>query len=191
MIAVRLKNIMENDGNYRWSYYNNKIICRNHYSKLVTNKRQTPEYKKKYNSKRPKGFGKKYNDRRILFLGKIITLSWKIRTGYCSLCPNNIFDKSCNQTQTHHWFYVPIMVWACTVELCGACHMYTKFQLQELKSIPLDRKCSRCGKTEAQKHTTWMNKNNKWYCKICDQYYNRELLRTLTDIIARDFLYIG
>lgn len=95
-----------------WYNYKDTSLCSLHYSKLINNKR---EY-------RTKEYRKKYNDRLLNFLGKRIMLSFKIRTGFCSLCYNNIFDKSCFTTHTHHWFYLPIMPWACSEERCPACH---------------------------------------------------------------------
>ena len=88
----------------------NRWLCWVHYSRFILNKR------------RHKGFNKKYNDRRIRFLGKRFQLDWNIRTGYCSFCPNNVFDGSCSKTHMHHLLYVPIMIWACTEERCGFCH---------------------------------------------------------------------
>ena len=29
---------------------------------------------------------------------------------------------TCKVTNSHHLFYLPIMVWACTIELCPKCH---------------------------------------------------------------------
>lgn len=74
----------------------------------------------------------KRSKREMRFLGKKITLSFKIRKGICSKCGNNIFDGSCKNTNMHHIFYVPILVWFGTIELCASCHAE-----EELKDRPL------------------------------------------------------
>ena len=106
-----------------WYNYNGGVICRPHYKKLV----EIPN--------RPKmsyEYWKKYYERDILFLGKYIRLTWVIRKGYCTWCPNNIHDGSCSQTQMHHYFYVPIMVWTCCEEICVKCHRNEHKRLRKL-----------------------------------------------------------
>lgn len=104
-----------------WGLHKNgNWVCTKHYYKYV---------KKRI---RPKGHNKKFMSRRIVFLRKRIHLSFDIRTGYCSLCPNNIYDGSIKRTNMHHWFYVPIMPWACCEERCVGCHDIetTKYRLE-------------------------------------------------------------
>jgi hypothetical protein len=63
------------------------------------------------------------NPRKIRFKQRYIPLSWYTRTGYCSECPNNIFNKTCKQTHMHHdKGYFAIFPWFGTVELCVSCH---------------------------------------------------------------------
>jgi hypothetical protein len=56
------------------------------------------------------------------FLGKNIFLGFRQQIGYCSKCPNNIYDGTCKSTHMHHYFYCIIMPWACRIELCAKCH---------------------------------------------------------------------
>jgi hypothetical protein len=105
---------------------NGNWLCNKHYNVLITNPKRTKEQIKKFNDRHSKKCTKKYHERRINFLGKVFQLSWKIRTGYCSLCPNNIYDKSSEDTHMHHCLYIPIMVWACTEERCISCHNETR-----------------------------------------------------------------
>lgn len=109
-------------------WYNHKTktgkICYNHYQYLYSHPKVTASgFWKRYNKKRRYGKKRDDYDKRIMFLGIFIYLSWNIRKGYCSYCSNNIFDKSCIRTNIHHLFYVRIMPWACTVELCPKCHI--------------------------------------------------------------------
>lgn len=59
---------------------------------------------------------------RISFLGKQIRIGFRQLSGYCSLCPNNIFDETCKKTNMHHLKYIPCMPWACRQEVCVSCH---------------------------------------------------------------------
>lgn len=95
-----------------WYHNEGNFLCMMHYGRLINNKRPH----------RTRSYLKKYSDRKLNFLGKRLTLSFQLRTGYCSICPNNIFDGSCKTTHTHHLFYVPIMIWACSEERCVNCH---------------------------------------------------------------------
>jgi len=106
-----------------WYRYQDSLICEKHYDKLITN------------PKLPKGWSRKYHEKDILFLKKRLRLSWIIRTGYCSICSNNIHNGSCKLTSMHHWFYLPIMVWACTEERCNSCHaIITRKRKNEITS---------------------------------------------------------
>lgn len=108
--------------NEHWYKHKDGFICRKHFRKFIGNQ------------KFPKEYWKKYYERDILFLGKKIRLSWVIRKGFCSWCPNNIFDKSCSQTQMHHYFYIPIMVWICCEEICAQCHTTESRRLKKIKN---------------------------------------------------------
>lgn len=63
---------------------------------------------------------------RIRFLGKQIFIGFRQLTGYCSHCPNNIFDGKYKRTEMHHLKYIPCMPWACRIELCIPCHRKTR-----------------------------------------------------------------
>lgn len=76
-----------------------------------------PVCNKCYCRLRPKEYRKIFNDRRITFLGKVYCLTWNIRKGICSICRSNQ-----RRTNMHHYFYIPIMMWACTEERCVPCH---------------------------------------------------------------------
>lgn len=106
------------------------LVCYKHFLKYVK-KRIRPRY-----------HNKKWQSRRIVFLGKRIHLSFDIRTGYCSLCTNNVFDKSIKRTNMHHWFYLPIMPWACTEEICVPCHSSGGKISYPVLTVPLVRKSS-------------------------------------------------
>ena len=55
----------------------------------------------------------------IRFFGLKIRLGWNPRKGFCSKCGTS---KDGWKTHMHHWFYLRIMPWACTMELCCTCH---------------------------------------------------------------------
>lgn len=130
----------------KWNRYNNGFICDNHYYHKVSRFRRTKEDNKRFNDRRTKEYLKKcaekFSPRRIAFGNKRITLWQNLRTGYCSVCPNNIYDGSCKKTDTHHYFYLPIMVWACTIELCASCHAYESHRLKQIVRREVkDEKC--------------------------------------------------
>lgn len=72
--------------------------------------------------------------RRLQYGKKRIYLNLKPRIGYCSWCPNNIHDGSCKRTSMHHYFYMPIMAWACTIEICNKCHKTEHHKLKRKDS---------------------------------------------------------
>ena len=134
----------------------------------------------------------KTHERTITFLNKPIILNWKLRKGYCSNCPKNIYDKTCKYTQLHHWLYVPIMPWACTEEFCSRCHLDISLKLGQRKSIPSNRECKKCGLIQYKKPClNWRYLNEKWYCNGCARSHFRNLTRAISRIVRRDFLYIG
>lgn len=68
------------------------------------------------------------------FLKKITVLTFAPKKGFCSWCTKNIFDKSCKRTHIHHYFYLPIMTWACTIEICARCHGIESWRLRKEKN---------------------------------------------------------
>lgn len=98
-----------------WRKYKDGYVCNTHYQKYVNNPRRPKEYY--YNSR------KQIQQRIIEFCKLDIILTFNPRKGYCKLCSNNIHDGSCKLTSLHHWFYLRIMPWACTIEICNSCHM--------------------------------------------------------------------
>lgn len=74
------------------------------------------------------------NSRRLWFRDRVAKLTYVIKSGHCSKCSNNIFDKSCKATHMHHWAYIIIFPWFGTEELCASCHAKqrknTKYRLK-------------------------------------------------------------
>jgi hypothetical protein len=62
--------------------------------------------------------------RKLIRFGSMRQLkgTFRAHTGYCSKCPNNIFDGSCKTTHMHHFIYVRILSWFGREELCVSCH---------------------------------------------------------------------
>lgn len=65
---------------------------------------------------------KKHGRMRLTFRGKEIKLNRNPKTGYCSMCSNNIHDKSCMRTSLHHFAYHVDDPLKDTIELCNKCH---------------------------------------------------------------------
>lgn len=63
----------------------------------------------------PKYLKAKLN-RTIRFGSRQIILTFEIRKGLCIQCGSN------GPTDMHHEYYIPILPWSCTVELCNSCH---------------------------------------------------------------------
>lgn len=118
-----------------WHPYKDGYICKKCYSRLITNPKKTKEYIKKYNDRKTKEQRKEDNAKTkpkfITYHKKQIYINFKTRTGYCSWCHNNIYDKSCKLTHMHHKEYYPIFVWFGTIEICVSCH--SKITWQEFK----------------------------------------------------------
>lgn len=95
-----------------WYNYENQPVC------------QICYYREIHYSKYGKERDAKRHPRRVTFKGKRIYSKEKPRTGYCSHCPNNIFDKSCRRTSMHHLKYNEKDVLENTIELCNSCHAY-------------------------------------------------------------------
>lgn len=120
-----------------WHRYKDGYICNYCYSKLIKYPKITPEYRKKSNDKRRYKFYKEYDDKKVRFFNRFVNLGFKLRSGYCSRCTNNIYDKSCKRTHIHHWIYYIIFPWFCTEELCVSCHMKESRKLERLKTITI------------------------------------------------------
>lgn len=77
-----------------------------------------------YNDKRDRrDYQKWIKTRTISFKHLRLILTFKIRSGYCSKCSNNIFDETCKRTHSHHaqGYYI-IFPWYGVIELCPSCH---------------------------------------------------------------------
>jgi len=86
-------------------------------------RKENQRYRLSHNEYNKNWFRKSnYNKRHIVFLGSRIIYTFRQLTGYCSKCKNNMHDGTCKITHMHHLFYVPIMPWACRIELCASCH---------------------------------------------------------------------
>ena len=68
------------------------------------------------------GFGPTVKGLSIRYFNKFIRYRWLMRTGFCSHCPNNVHDGSCNVTHMHHRYYLVICPWFGIQELCPGCH---------------------------------------------------------------------
>lgn len=73
----------------------------------------------------------RYRVKRITFKGKRVSLKSAPRRNRCERCGKNKGDsfidydgiiRKIRRTSMHHWFYLIIMPWACTEELCNSCH---------------------------------------------------------------------
>lgn len=108
-------------------YYDKNKVKKIRYQKeyYIENRVEVLEYKREYNAKyrvERKVRIQEHDKQRIIFLDKQLRLNFRQSTGYCSKCPNNVFDGTCKQTNMHHYFYVPCIPWACRQELCASCH---------------------------------------------------------------------
>jgi hypothetical protein len=101
---------------------------------------------------------KRYSDRIILFKGRRIDVGFNVRTGICSNCGKQA------TTHRHHWFYLIIMPWSCTQELCESCHttkhwdngkVHTPHKHKHIyyrKCNTIVKKMARIDKTQVQVH---------------------------------------
>lgn len=113
-----------------WCKYKEVWICNKHYNKLIGCPKRPKGYNKKYNRNKTPEERKKLNIRKIRFFNKSVFLSRKARKGICEWCGKKEGDKFIKTnkkigivtTDTHHYFYLTIMKWACTVEICKSCH---------------------------------------------------------------------
>lgn len=58
----------------------------------------------------------------IGYFGKRMSIGFNPRTGVCMRCGKSVAQGQIKKTNMHHIAYIPIMVWACTVEVCLSCH---------------------------------------------------------------------
>lgn len=63
------------------------------------------------------------NKRRINFRGRRILIKTNPRTGYCTLCSNNIHNGTCERTAIHHLEYHVENPLQNTIEVCTKCHV--------------------------------------------------------------------
>lgn len=97
-------------------------ICLKHYNRLIGNPKQTIEYRRKYN--------KISWSKTLWFCNKPVYVGFVVRKGICERCGRKNGDKFIKTrggigtilTHKHHYFYLRIMVWACTEEICNLCH---------------------------------------------------------------------
>lgn len=101
-----------------WSKRNRERIRGYYYS----HKKARLQHCKKQYTLHPERY-RKWSWNKVVFLGKQIFVGFRQQTGYCFQCPNNIFDGTCKLTHMHHLSYIPIMIWACRIELCVSCHL--------------------------------------------------------------------
>jgi len=95
----------------QWYRYKDGSICHKCRLKLITNRKWN-----KLNRA-------KWNPRVMRFNNKLVYALEIPRTGYCSLCPNNIYDKSCERTSMHHYDkYYDDKPLKNTIEICNSCH---------------------------------------------------------------------
>lgn len=92
---------------YQWYRYENGWICLNCRNKLIANPKWHPIT----------------NPKRISFKGRDRMIKINPRTGYCSNCSNNVYDKSCKRTAIHHIKYHDHDILKDIIELCISCHM--------------------------------------------------------------------
>lgn len=126
----------------RWSRFNDNWLCHPHYMSVVANPKQTSESIKNHNLRKTSEQKKKRRARRFNFLGKEVYLDHVARIGQCSVCDKKVGDefigfrgklRKLNKTHIHHWFYLPIMIWACTIELCSSCHGIEGWNLEQMR----------------------------------------------------------
>ena len=105
------------NGRQQWGNVNGECYCSRCWDKQ--------RLWKKLPSKRIKG------KKRLTFQRKRIQLQENPRKGKCKVCGKKVGDEYVNyrgqvkrikRTHLHHYFYVSIMPWACTIELCVPCH---------------------------------------------------------------------
>ncbi len=111
MIDPTHKPYIKKHGWEDWRKYKDGYICKRCHDRLIN--------------------GPIYDSRRLWFKDKRVKLKYTPKTGYCSLCSNNIFDKSCRRTSMHHLFYITIMPWFGTVEVCNSCHRKEHYKIKK------------------------------------------------------------
>jgi hypothetical protein len=114
---------IERDNAEHW-YYNlgkDKPICKKCHSYLFAGPKFRAAHRESINRVGRERLGIKF-----LYFRKQIYMDFRQRTGYCSKCPNNIYDGTCKITNMHHLFYIIIVPWFGRIELCNSCHTKTK-----------------------------------------------------------------
>lgn len=119
-----------------------------------------------------------YSKRRYTFKDKQLYTWHGLKTGYCSLCPNNIYDGSCKRTNLHHKYYIIIFPWFSLTELCNSCHNKEdrKIGLKKNKFDGIDKVCFKCksnttsfGRKRGYVYPSWHMYNGHLYCNKCFQ----------------------
>lgn len=103
-----------------WHFHDGCWLCKKCYIRYVRN----PAFNKKYHSERQN------------FKGKMIQLGFNPRNGVCERC-GNVKGMTCMRTSKHHYFYMTIMPWACTEELCNSCHEKEEWRLGRHNGTPV------------------------------------------------------
>lgn len=127
-----IKTYVRNDNQENW--YRNKPFeqwlcerCNNH---LIKNPKWHPITHPITNPITSKKWNQINSTKRLKFHDKQIILDNNPRTGYCSWCTNNIFDKSCKHTHIHHKKYHINDPLEDTIELCPSCHRKETIRLK-------------------------------------------------------------
>jgi len=87
------------------------------------------QYKREFYRLR-KDYWEKLQEQSIRFGEKNINVGKKVRTGFCSLCTNNIYDGSCKKTDMHHIKYHENDPLKDTIELCFSCHKTITWEIK-------------------------------------------------------------
>lgn len=98
--------VRNNRGSPLWLNYKGGKICVNCNNKL-----------KKY----PKELNLKKTKYRLDYKGINLFLSFQLPREKCELC-GILKDKKGKNIHRHHYFYIRIMPWACTISICSSCH---------------------------------------------------------------------
>jgi len=94
-------------GTPQWNNYKDGKICSRCHHKLYE-----PKEKKKLRNKN----NSKY---RLDYCGINLLLSFQLPRNICEVCGKT---KKEIKIDRHHYFYIRIMPWACTISICGTCH---------------------------------------------------------------------
>ena len=149
---IRIRN---NRGVSCWYNHNGKKICQKCYQK----------------SRNRLDKSRKPNDYVITFCGKNAYLSFRLPREICEICG---VTKKERKIDRHHYFYLVIMKWACTISVCHECHM----RIEPNRRSGKDHSNTVC--LICSSKTTYLDKKNnyyRWYEYkngfICNNCYNK------------------